>query len=114
MRLIIGKEPNLAAQEYKVTDLSEYKIKTSLQYQISDKYGIGRHFLVPNKKGIGVGLQKSTKKKAGIRHCTIEEFNKNNLTVKDIDLTHLLSHLKPFYKRNEIIEYDKEKQQQLL
>ena len=114
LRLIIEKEHSLAAQEYKVTELSEYKVKTSLQYQISDMYGVGRHLLIPNRKGLGVGLQKSTKKKVGIRHCSIEEFKNKNLTVNDIDLTHLLSHLKPFYERNEKKENDKEKQQQLL
>lgn len=113
MKAILEKEPELAAQEYKVTELSEYKVKTSLHYQISSKYGIGRHFLIPNKKSIGVGLRKSTKKKVGIRHCSIEEFKKNNLTVNDIDLTHLLSHLKPFYERNETHEKDKSRQTSL-
>lgn len=111
MRLILEKQPELAAQEYKVTELSEYKVKTSLHYQISEKYGTGRHFLIPNNKSIGVGLSKSTKKKVGLRHCTIEEFKKNNLTVNDIDLRHLLSHLKPFYERNEKVE-EKENEKQ--
>ena len=102
-----------AAQEYKVSDLSEYKVKTSLQYQISKKYGVGRHFLVPNKKGIGVGLGKNTKKKRGLRHCTMEEYKKNNLNINDIELKHLLSHLKSFYERNEINENDKSRQTQL-
>lgn len=110
LRLILEKEPELAAQEYKVTELSEYKVKTSLHYQISLKYGTGRHFLIPNSKNIGVGLSKSTKKKIGIRHCSIEEFKNNNLTINDIDLTHLLSHLKPFYERNEKNEHDVSKQ----
>jgi len=72
-----------------------------MQYQISEKYGEGRHFLIPNKKNIGIGKQKTTKKKIGIRHCTMEEFKEKGLTINDISLKHLLSHLKPFYLRNE-------------
>jgi DNA polymerase elongation subunit (family B) len=97
----LEKEPELAAQEYKVSELSEYKVESSLHYQISKKYGPGRHFLIPNKKNVGVGLSKSTKKKIGIRHCTMKEFNENNLKIDDINLTHLLSHVKSFYERNE-------------
>jgi CO dehydrogenase/acetyl-CoA synthase gamma subunit (corrinoid Fe-S protein) len=101
IKLILEKNIELAAQEYKVTQLDDYKVKTSLHYQICKRYGTGRHFLIPNKKNIGVGLSKTTKKKIGIRHCTIEEFKNNNLSINDIELKHLLSHLKPFYERNE-------------
>jgi DNA polymerase elongation subunit (family B) len=92
----------LGAQEYKVNELTEYKVKTSLQYQISQRYGQGRHSLIPNRKGIGIGLSKNTKRIAGLRYCTIGEFKEAGLKTNDIDLTHLLSHLKPFYERNEI------------
>ncbi len=77
-------------------------------------YGEGRHFLIPNKKSIGVGKEKSTKKKVGIRHCTFKEFEGKNLTINDIDLKHLLRHLKPFYERNNIVTKDKFKQKKLL
>jgi len=113
IKLLLEKEPELAAQEYKVGKLTDYKVVTSLQYQISEIYGEGRHFLIPNKKNFGAGKKKSTKKKVGIRHCSIEEFKENKLTIDDIDLTHLLSHLKPFYVRNEKHETDKFKQKQL-
>jgi DNA polymerase elongation subunit (family B) len=112
MKIILEKEPELAAQEYKVGKLSDYKVKTSLHYQISNKYGEGRHFMIPNKQGLGVGLGKSTKKKRGIRHCTIEEFKNKNLVVNDIDLTYLLSHLKSFYERNEQSDNEKNKYKQ--
>jgi DNA polymerase elongation subunit (family B) len=101
IKLMIEMEPELAAQEYKVGELSDYKVESSLHYQISKRYGVGRHFLIPNKANIGVGLSKSTKKKRGIRHCTIEEFKSKNLKVNDIELKHLITHLKPFYERNE-------------
>jgi len=104
LKLILEKDIALAAQEYNVGPLSDYKVNTSLQYQISDNYGVGRHFLIPNKMGMGVGLGKNTKKKRGVRYCTIQEFKDKGLRVADIDLTHLLSHLKSFYERNEIKE----------
>jgi len=113
LKIIIEKDLTLAAEEFKVNELSEYKVKTSLQYQISKAYGPGRHFLIPNRAGYGIGSGKHTKKGRALRHCTIEEFNKNKLTINDIELKQLLSHLKPFYERNEIKENEKEKQLQL-
>lgn len=113
IKLILEKDTALCAQDYKVNELDDYKVKTSLQYQISLKYGSGRHYLIPNKKMIGVGLAKHTKRKTGLRHCTVEEFKSNNLKISDIDLTHLLSHLKPFYERNEVKEKSKYKQTML-
>jgi len=110
MKLILEKEPELAATEWKVTATSEYKVNTSIQYQISDKYGEGRHFLIPNRKGIGIGKEKDDKKRRGLRLCSYEEFKKNNLTHEDIDLIQLLSHLKVFYQRKEKQEEEKEKQ----
>lgn len=66
--------------------------------------------MIPNKKDIGIGKDKYTKKKIGMRHCTIEEFKANNLKINDIDLKHLLSHLKPFYEKNESKAINMEKQ----
>jgi len=109
MKSLIEKEIELAAQEYKVNDKETYKVQSSIQYQISEKYGQGRHFLIPNKKGIGIGKEKNTKKRLGIRHCSIQEFKDKGLKINDIDLKHLLGHLKAFYKRNEV-KFDKSEQ----
>jgi len=87
---------SLAAEEHKVKPLSEYKSKTSLEYQISSKYGEGLHLLIPNVKKVGVGMEKSTKKKVGTRYCTLEEFNSNGLKIEDVDFSKLLAHLKRF------------------
>jgi hypothetical protein len=110
LKQILEKDIALAAQEYKTTILTDYKVNTSLHYQISEKYGPGRHFLIPNKAGIGIGLQKSSKKKRGLRYCTIEEFKNKSLKISDIELKHLMAHLKPFYEKNEKTEEDKFKQ----
>lgn len=108
MKPILEKDLTLAAQEYKVVDCENYKVQTSLQCQISRTYGPGRHLLIPNKKGIGVGLSKSTKKRIGVRYCTIEEFKSNGLTIEDIDMSKLLSHLKPFYEKQTTLQQGNE------
>ena len=88
----------LAAEEYKVSDLDSYKAKTSLQYQISEAYGEGIHYLIPNKAMIGIGRAKGTRKKIPVRYCTIDEFQKNKLEVKDIELKRLIQHIQSFIK----------------
>lgn len=101
MKQIINRlEDNilLGAEEYKVGSLDSYKVQTSLQYQISDKYGEGKHFLIPNKMMVGIGKAKRTKNKNPIRYCTPEEFKEKGLQIKDIELKRLLQHIKPFIK----------------
>lgn len=95
----LEKDLELASEEHKVRDKSEYKVESSLQYQISDAYGAGQHFLIPNSADIGVGRGKSTKKKKAVRYCTIEEFKENKLSIEDIDLRKLVAHLKVFTKK---------------
>ena len=100
LKLILEADTELGAQEYKVNDLSDYKVETSLQYQISKRYGAGRHFLIPNRKGIGIGKEKDSKKRRGLRYCNLKEFKEANLKTSDIELSHLLLHLKAFYEYN--------------
>jgi len=85
-----------AAKLYNVKPLNTYKSKTSKEAQISKLYGEGQHTLIPNLKGIGMGKAKSTKKKIGVRHCSINEFEKNNITYEDVDVSKLLDELKRF------------------
>lgn len=98
---VLESNSTIAAEIHSVGDVDTYNVKTSLQYQISEKYGKGKHSLIPNLKSIGVGKAKSTKKRVGVRYCTLEEFEVNNLTYKDIDTTQLIKHLKPFYTTKE-------------
>lgn len=84
---------NLAVQTYKVKPFEEYDIDTSLYAQISKQYGAEKpHDLITNYK-YGIGKQK--------KYCTIEEFHKNNCTVRDIDLTITLNNLEPFIKNTQ-------------
>jgi DNA polymerase elongation subunit (family B) len=79
-----------AAEEHSVNNKEDYKFKSSIQYQISHKYGEGKHLLISNKKGVGVGKSKS--------YCSIEDFKTNKLTIEDIDIDKLMKSLDPFTK----------------
>jgi DNA polymerase elongation subunit (family B) len=108
LKKLLKQNLELSAEEYNCKELDSYKSKTALEYQISEKYGEGRHLLIPNLKNIGVGKAKSTKKKVGVRYCSIEEFKINNLSVDDIDMEQLLKHIKPFIKKE--VKKDETKQ----
>jgi DNA polymerase elongation subunit (family B) len=99
IKKVLEKDISLVSEEYIVNDKNEYKVKTSLQYQISKKYGEGRYLLIPNKRKIGVGKDKS--------YCTIEEFNDKKLKINDIDLNKTMKWLEPFIKNNQksLIQY---------
>lgn len=96
LKLLLEEDITLALEDHNVTSITEYKSKTSLHYQISEKHGEGCHPMIVNKKGIGVGKAKSTKKKIGVRYCTLKEFQDNKLNTEDVDTTQLMKHLKPF------------------
>lgn len=102
----------LAVEEYNCKDYDEYKSKVALECQISEKYGSGKHYLIPNSKGIGVGKAKSTKKKVGVRYCSMEDFKNNNLTYQDVDISQMLKHIKPFFTKKEK-KMDERKQETL-
>jgi len=88
---LLQKDINYAALRKDVGPLEAYKKSpTGLQAQISQRYGSGIWFLIPNTKGIGVGKGKS--------YCTIEEFHKHNLRLEHIDLENVFSELEYFTK----------------
>lgn len=92
----VNKNLELASTIYNVSELNDYKVTSSLNYQISEVYGTGQHLLIPNLKGVGVGKKPHTKKRMSVRYCNIEEFNNNNLTPEDVDVSRLLKHLDKF------------------
>ena len=83
----------LAGEEYNVSDVKEYKVKSSLQYQIAKKYGEGRIILIPNLRNVGIGKDKS--------YCSIEEFKARKLKIDDIDLNKTLKWLESFISSNQ-------------
>jgi len=91
----------LAAEEYNCKDCKDYISKTSLEYQISEKYGPGQHYLIPNIKGVGVGRAKAANNKVGVRYCSLKDFKSNNLTYKDVDISRMLKYFKPFLRIKE-------------
>jgi DNA polymerase elongation subunit (family B) len=89
---LLKQDIMLASMRKVVGPMSEYsKSPNGLQAQISQKYGSGIHFMIPNTKDIGVGKGKS--------YCTIEEFKKHNLRIEDIDLENVYSELEYFTKQ---------------
>lgn len=77
----------LVAKRYDVRNPEDYKLESQLHCQISRMYGPGIHFLIPNYK-YGVGK--------GKKYCSIEDFQKLGLTVRDIDYTALWQELSLF------------------
>lgn len=89
---LLKNDLTLMALRKDVGPVSEYsKSPNGLQAQISQRYGPGIHFLIPNIKSIGVGKGKS--------YCTIEEFKTHNLRLEDIDLENVWKELEYFTKQ---------------
>lgn len=87
---LLNKDISLISVRREVNDPDEYPSKTSIQYQIAEKYGGGIHFLMPNVCGLGVGK--------GKKFCTIDEFKERKLGINDIDLSGIWSELSYFIK----------------
>lgn len=97
----LENDVSLAQMRKEVGKLQDYKSKTCLAAQISQKYGSGIHFLIPNNKNIGVGK--------GKKFCTREQFKKYNMTINDIDLSNVWMELDHFLiktKTKNIFEFD--------
>ncbi len=92
IKLRVAENPELAAEEFNVKELKTYKVETSMQYQISKKYGIGKHFLIPNTRGVGVGR--------AVKVCSLHDFKKKKLSTEDIDYKKILTHIKPFITKS--------------
>lgn len=83
----LEQDLSIAVQTYKVKEFDEYANDTNLYAQISKEYGSGVHNLITNNK-LGIGK--------GRKYCTVEQFNEQNLSVQDIDLTTTMNNLEPF------------------
>jgi len=91
MRRLLKENLELAYMRKEVAPLAAYsKSKTGIQAQISKAYGPGIHFLIPNKRGIGIGKK--------IKYCSVEEFNKYNMDIGDIDFNNFWKELNYFIK----------------
>jgi len=92
---LLTKDLTLACVRYKVNIPKSYKSKSSIQCQISQMYGTGIHFLIPNRK-IGVGKDKLM--------CTMEEFKAQNLRLEDLDLSKIWKELAYFIEKDKVID----------
>jgi hypothetical protein len=81
------KNIEYAFVRYNVRSVNDYKNSSQLQAQISERYGSGIHFLIPNSK-IGVGK--------GKKYCTYEEFKNAGMVINDINLDNVFRELEYF------------------
>ena len=98
LKKVLADNPVLSAEQYKVNEPEDYKVKTSIHFQISQAYGSGDHSLIPNLAMVGVGKSVGTKSRKPLRYCSLKEFKENGLGVDDIDVSKLLKWLKPFVR----------------
>jgi len=91
MQRLLNEDIELALMRKEVHDKKEYiKSTTGIQYQISNMYGAGIHFLIPNTK-IGAG-------KGSTKYCTLKDFNDNKLKIGDINKEIFFNELGYFIK----------------
>ena len=98
---LLDEDITLAAMRKDVGELKDYeKSPTGIHAQISKKYGPGIHFLIPNTRGLGVGI--------GKKFCTTEEFKEHKLGTEHVDLSNVEQELGYFMKEaptKNIFEY---------
>jgi len=89
---LLEEDVTLASMRKDVGNFEQYKEKspTCLSAQITQKYGPGIHFLIPNTKGIGVGK--------GKKYCTVEEFKAHKMNIDHINLDNVWNELNYFIK----------------
>ena len=96
MRKLLTQNIELAYMRKNVGSMTAYKKSTtSIQAQISSRYGAGLHFMIPNRRGIGVGKE--------IKYCSVEEFKKYNMELIDIDFNMFWKELNYFIKEQKQI-----------
>ena len=93
---LLEDDLSLAANRYTASAYETYKPpRSGINAQIAQRYGPGIHFLIPNKKGVGVGKKKS--------YCSFDEFQQQGLTVNDINLDGIWGELDYFVEKKGII-----------
>jgi DNA polymerase elongation subunit (family B) len=93
---LLSQDFSYATLRYSVSAAETYKKESQLQAQIAARYGPGVHFLIPNRKKIGVGKKKS--------YCSVEEYQQNKLTIDDIILDNVWAELDYFIEKPPILD----------
>lgn len=86
----------IAARQFSIKEKKNYKNNTSIQSIIQEKYGVGEHMMIKNKR-IGVGK--------GVKYCSLEEAK--YLKINDIDIDTFIKELSYFIKKEEKTTLDK-------
>jgi DNA polymerase, archaea type len=79
----------VAAKQFSIKEKKAYKNATSIQAMIFEKYGVGEHQMIKNKK-MGVGK--------GVKYCSLAEAKQ--LSLSDIDINVFLKELSYFIKKD--------------
>jgi hypothetical protein len=80
---LINEDIANAAIEFKVRPVDEYRCISSIQSRISAELGEGKHKLIKNRRGIGIGTN--------VKYATLEQAK--DFTLRDIDLSRVFSNL---------------------
>jgi len=91
----------VSLRAFYVADKYKYKLKSQLQYKISERYGAGRHKLIGNDV-FGVGCS--------VKYCTLKEFKENGLNVDNIDLGKFWKEMSFFLKEPYKLNRKKERE----
>jgi len=87
LKSLLKKDISLIARQYNIKSIENYKDNSSIQSQISEKWGEGEYYLIPNNK---IGLFGKNKK-----YCTPKQA-KLFLKFDDLILDKTKNELKPF------------------
>jgi DNA polymerase I/DNA polymerase-2 len=82
---LITEDIENAAVEFNVKPLEAYRCISSIQSRISSELGEGKHKLIKNRRGIGIGT--------GVKYATVEQAKELGFTISDIDLSRVFSNL---------------------
>ncbi len=88
---LIEDDITIAATEFKVKPIDMYNSQTSIHARISAELGEGKHTLIKNVRGIGIG--------GGVKYATLEQAK--GFKVRDLDLTRVFSELSDITASNQ-------------
>lgn len=88
MHQLLKEDMSLAATEFRVMEAATYNNPSQIQAVIATRYGAGRHLLIKNNRGLGVGK--------GVKYATMAELK--GVDVFSLDLSRTLSDLSGFIK----------------
>jgi len=88
---MIEEDITIAGTEFNAKPLNHYNEMSSIHAQISKELGEGKHTLIKNVRGIGIG--------GGVKYATLKQADK--FKVRDLDLTRVFSELSDITANNQ-------------